>query len=179
MVLEVLQFPDPRLKRVSTALNDVDIDDELRALADEMIQVMYDEPGIGLAAPQVGRPIRLLVMDTEWSEDGKDKNPAVIVNPEIVEREGAITWEEGCLSVPEFTAEVERSEHVVVRYRNLKGEDIDEDVTGLRAVCFQHEIDHLDGILFIDRISRLRRSLYVKRRKKQLREEEEPASLGG
>ena len=93
-------------------------------------------------------------------------------------REGTIVWEEGCLSVPDFTAEVERSAHIVVRYTNADGEEVTEDVSGLRAVCFQHEIDHLDGILFIDRISRLKRSLYVKRRKKQLREDEEPASLG-
>jgi peptide deformylase len=176
MPLEVLHFPDPRLKQVSAPVESVD--DELRALAQEMLDVMYDEPGIGLAAPQVGHSIRLVVMDTEWSDEGKERKPAVIVNPEIVLREGRISWEEGCLSVPDYTAEVERAERVVVRYRNLDGDEVTEDVTGLRAVCFQHEIDHLDGILFIDRISRLKRSLYVKRRKKQLRQEEEPASLG-
>ena len=176
MPLEVLQFPDPRLKLKSTAVTVVD--DALRPLAAEMIQVMYDEPGIGLAAPQVGHAIRLVVMDTVWNEEGAEREPTVIINPQILTREGQIEWEEGCLSVPDFTAEVERSEHVVVRYTNLEGEEVTEDVTGLRAVCFQHEIDHLDGILFIDRISRLKRSLYVKRRKKQLREEEEPASLG-
>ena len=176
MPLEVLQFPDPRLKLKSTPVTVVN--DALRPLAAEMIQVMYDEPGIGLAAPQVGHAIRLLVMDTVWNEEGAEREPTVIINPQILTREGQIEWEEGCLSVPDFTAEVERSEHVVVRYTNLEGEEVTEDVTGLRAVCFQHEIDHLDGILFIDRISRLKRSLYVKRRKKQLREEEEPASLG-
>jgi len=174
--LEVLQFPDLRLKRTSTPVDQVD--DALRALAAEMIRVMYDEPGIGLAAPQVGQAIRMVVMDTGWNEDGGERKPTVILNPEIVSREGTILWEEGCLSVPDFTAEVERSERVVVRYRDLDGNELTEDVTGLRAVCFQHEIDHLDGILFIDRISRLKRSLYVKRRKKQLREEEEPASFG-
>lgn len=176
MPLEVLQFPDPRLKLKSTPVTVVD--DALRPLAAEMIQVMYDEPGIGLAAPQVGHAIRLVVMDTVWNEEGAEREPTVIINPQILTREGQIEWEEGCLSVPDFTADVERSEHVVVRYTNLEGEEVTEDVTGLRAVCFQHEIDHLDGILFIDRISRLKRSLYVKRRKKQLREEEEPASLG-
>jgi peptide deformylase len=174
--LEVLQFPDPLLKRTSTPVEGVD--DALRALAAEMIQVMYDEPGIGLAAPQVGHAIRMVVMDTGWNEEGAERNPAVILNPEIVSREGTILWEEGCLSVPDFTADVERSEHIVVRYRNLDGNEVTEDIAGLRAVCFQHEIDHLDGILFIDRISRLKRSLYVKRRKKQLRQEEEPASFG-
>ena len=176
MPLEVLQFPDPRLKLKSTPVTVVN--DALRPLAAEMIQVMYDEPGIGLAAPQVGHAIRLVVMDTVWNEEDAEREATVIINPQILTREGQIEWEEGCLSVPDFTAEVERSEHVVVRYTNLEGEEVTEDVTGLRAVCFQHEIDHLDGILFIDRISRLKRSLYVKRRKKQLREEEEPASLG-
>jgi peptide deformylase len=174
--LEVLQFPDPRLKNVSVPV--AKIDEDLRKLADEMLQVMYSEPGIGLAAPQVGDAIRLIVMDTSWTDEGSDRSPTVIVNPKIVGRDGEITWEEGCLSVPDFTAEVERAGHVVVGYQNLEGEDVTEDVTGLRAVCFQHEIDHLDGILFIDRISRLKRSMYVKRRKKQLRQEEEPASLG-
>jgi len=175
--LQVLQFPDPRLKRVSGPVPAVD--DALRALASEMLQVMYEEPGIGLAAPQVGHAIRLVVMDTDWSEEGAARNPAVIVNPEIVSREGRIVWTEGCLSVPDFNADVERSEHILVRYHDLDGREVTEDVTGLRAVCFQHEIDHLDGVLFIDRISRLKRSLYVKRRRKQLRLEEEPASLDG
>ena len=168
-LLEVLQFPDARLKQVSEPVGE--IDETLRALARRMLDVMYDEPGIGLAAPQVGAQIRLLVMDTEWTEEGAARAPTVVINPEILEREGAITWEEGCLSVPDFTAEVERSERVVVRYQDLDGEEVREDVSGLRAVCFQHEIDHLDGVLFIDRISRLKRSLYVKRRKKQLQRE--------
>ncbi len=174
-LLEVLQFPDPRLKNVSAPVEQ--IDEGLRQLAEEMLKVMYDEPGIGLAAPQVGRSIRLIVMDTDWSDDGTERNPTVIVNPEITSRDGEITWDEGCLSVPDFTAEVERADHIVVKYHDLEGEEVTEDVSGLRAVCFQHEIDHLDGILFIDRISRLKRSMYVNRRKKQLRQEEEPASL--
>jgi peptide deformylase len=175
--LEVLQFPDPRLKRVSEPITGPAA--ALRSLADDMLAVMYDEPGIGLAAPQVGHAIRLVVMDTDWSDEGAERNPTVIIDPEIVEREGKILWEEGCLSVPDFTAEVERSERIVVRYRNLDDTEITEDVGGLRAVCFQHEIDHLDGVLFIDRISRLKRSLYVNRRKKQLRQEQESAGVGG
>lgn len=175
--LEVLQFPDPRLKRLSEPVTGPAA--ALRALADDMLAVMYDEPGIGLAAPQVGHAIRLVVMDTDWSDEGAERNPTVILNPEIVEREGKILWEEGCLSVPDFTAEVERAERIVVRYRNLDDQEISEDVSGLRAVCFQHEIDHLDGVLFIDRISRLKRSLYVNRRKKQLRLEQEPAGVEG
>ena len=174
---EVLQFPDARLKRMSKRVGE--ITEEIRALAQDMIEVMYDEPGIGLAAPQVGKAIRLVVMDTGWNEEDGEKDPRVMVNPEIQEREGAITWSEGCLSVPDFTADVERAERVVVRYTDLDGTAHEEDVTDLRAVCFQHEIDHLDGILFIDRISRLKRSLYTQKRKKALvREHEETPASG-
>jgi peptide deformylase len=168
---EVLQFPDPRLKRASEPVEE--IDDATRELASDMLEVMYDEPGIGLAAPQVGEPIRLIVVDTEWTEDGADRAPLVLVNPEILESEGTIVWTEGCLSVPDFQAEVERSQKVRVRGLDLDGNEVTEDAEDLRAVCFQHEIDHLDGILFIDRISRLKRSLYVKKRKKALKLEDE------
>jgi peptide deformylase len=174
---EVLQFPDARLKRKSEPV--AEITDEIRALAQDMIEVMYDEPGIGLAAPQVGEAIRLVVMDTSWNEEDGEKDPRVMVNPEILEREGTLTWTEGCLSVPDFQAEVERAERVVVRYTDLDGNAHEEDVAELRAVCFQHEIDHLDGILFIDRISRLKRSLYTQKRKKALLREREEAPASG
>jgi peptide deformylase len=121
-------------------------------------------------------------VDTEWTEEEAERSPLVLVNPEIVHREGRITWNEGCLSVPDFTADVERAERVVLRATDLDGQAYEEDARELRAVCFQHEIDHLDGVLFIDRISRLKRSLYVKKRKKALRFESEesgpPASSG-
>jgi peptide deformylase len=170
----VLQFPDPRLKRVSQPVGA--ITDEIRALAADMIEVMYDEPGIGLAAPQVGEAVRVVVMDTDWTEDGAEKRPQVMVNPELLAREGTLTWKEGCLSVPDYQAEVERSARVRVRYTDLDGKEHVEEASELRAVCFQHEIDHLDGILFIDRISRLKRSLYVQKRKKALERgrDEEP-----
>ncbi len=167
----VLQFPDPLLKRVSEPI--AEITDEIRALAHDMCEVMYDEPGIGLAAPQVGEAIRMFVIDTEWNEDGGSRNPRVMINPEFLRREGRILWEEGCLSVPDFTAEVERSSHVTIRALDLEGKEIIEEAEGLRAVCLQHEFDHLDGVLFIDRISRLKRGLYVKKRKKQLLAESE------
>jgi peptide deformylase len=166
---EVLQFPDKRLRRVSKPIGE--ITDAIRTLAADMLEVMYDEPGIGLAAPQVGEAVRLVVVDTEWREEDAERNPLVLVNPEIVSREGEIVWTEGCLSVPDFEAEVERSEKVQLRARDLDGRELVIDAEGLRAVCFQHEIDHLDGVLFIDRISRLKRNLYVRKRRKQLREE--------
>ena len=177
---EVLQFPDPRLKRKSEPVGE--ITDAIRELASDMIEVMYDEPGIGLAAPQVGERIRLIVMDTEWTDEETDpgKNPAVVVNPEILERDGELVWTEGCLSVPGFQAEVERSARVTVRYTDLDGLEQTEHAEQLRAVCFQHEIDHLNGILFIDRISRLKRNLYANKRKKllKLEQEEAPARAG-
>jgi peptide deformylase len=168
---EIVKFPDSRLKQVAKPITEVD--DALRELARDMIEVMYDEPGIGLAAPQVGASIRMFVIDTEWSDDDVGKNPTVVLNPEISDREGKITWEEGCLSVPDFTANVDRDAQITLRGSDLDGNPIEETVEGLRAVCIQHEVDHLDGILFIDRISRLKRSLYVKKRKKQLLEEQD------
>ena len=175
----VLQFPDPRLKRVSVPIPA--LSDALRVLAGDMLEVMYAEPGIGLAAPQLGEAVRLIVMDTQWTEEGAERAPIVVVNPEIVHREGQIVCTEGCLSVPDFQAEVERSERVVVRGTDLEGRPFEEDACEVRAVCFQHEIDHLDGLLFIDRISRLKRNFYVKKRRKALRleqDEDRPARSG-
>lgn len=166
---EVVQFPDPRLKLVSKPI--VEISDEIRELAADMIEVMYDEPGIGLAAPQVGVNLRLFVIDTEWSDEEVGRRPLVVLNPEISEREGRISWDEGCLSVPDYNAVVERDAKLTLRGIDLDGKPIEERAEGLRAVCIQHEVDHLDGILFIDRISRLKRGLYVKKRRKQLAEE--------
>ena len=167
---EVLQFPDPLLRRVSEPVEKVT--DEIREIASDMCDVMYDEPGIGLAAPQVGASIQLIVVDTDWTEDDSERNPTVLINPEILEREGKLIWNEGCLSVPDLTADVERAEQVTVRATTLEGDPFEERCEGLRAICFQHEVDHLDGVLFIDHISRLKRSLYVKKRKKQVRAEE-------
>jgi peptide deformylase len=170
---EVLKFPDKRLREISKPISE--ITDEIRALAQDLCDVMYDEPGIGLAAPQVGVPVRLIVVDTEWTQEDGERNPLILVNPEITERDGEITWTEGCLSVPDFEAEVERSHRVRLIARDLEGQAVDIDAREIQAVCFQHEIDHLDGVLFIDRISRLKRNLYVKKRKKQLRRELEEA----
>lgn len=168
---EIVKFPDARLKQIAKPITEVD--DALRELARDMIEVMYDEPGIGLAAPQVGASIRMFVIDTEWNDEEADKHPTVVLNPEIRDREGKIIWEEGCLSVPDYAANVERDAKITLRGTDLDGQPIEEIAEGLRAVCIQHEVDHLDGVLFIDRISRLKRSLYVKKRKKQLLEEQD------
>jgi peptide deformylase len=175
VILEVLHFPDPHLREVAEPVSKDEVTDELRQLAADMAETMYDEPGIGLAATQVGVAKRLIVMDVDWSEE--DRNPRVLLNPEIVETEGrAISEQEGCLSVPDYKADVERHQRVRVRARTLEWEEVEFEATGLEAFCFQHEIDHLEGTLFIDRISRLKRDLYVRRRKKQLRLEREAST---
>jgi len=117
----------------------------------------------------VGVAIRLIVVDTEWTEDDAERNPLILLNPTLSEHEGKIGWTEGCLSVPDFEAEVERAERVLLLARDLDDKEVEIRAEGIQAVCFQHEVDHLDGILFIDRISRLKRSRYVAKRKKQLK----------
>ena len=177
MILEVIQFPDARLREKSLPIGEADVDEALRELARNMAETMYDEPGIGLAAPQVGVTQRLIVLDVDWSEG--EPNLRVLLNPEIVLHEGKqLSEEEACLSVPDFSADVERASRVIVRARGLDWEPLEFDVTGLEAICFQHEIDHLDGVLYIDHISRLKRELYVRRRKKQLRREQEDGDRG-
>lgn len=176
-ILEVLQFPDPRLRRVSAPV--VEVTDEIRRLAEDMLETMYDEPGIGLAAPQVGHAIRMVVVDTDWTEEDADRKPTVLLNPELRASSGRLTWSEGCLSVPEFTADVARAERIELHATGLDDETIVEEVEGLRAVCFQHELDHLDGVLFLDRLSLLKRNLYVQKRKKLHRSEEWPWAAAG
>ena len=168
---EVLKFPDKRLREASQPITE--ISDEIRTLAEDMLEVMYDEPGIGLAAPQVDEFFRLIVVDTEWTQEDAERSPLVLVNPVLSEHEGEVTWTEGCLSVPDFEAEVERAERVCMTALDLDGNEVSIEASGLQAVCFQHEVDHLDGVLFIDHISRLKRNLYVQKRKKQLRREAE------
>ncbi len=179
MLLHVLQFPDPRLREKAEPVRPDEVTEELRELAQSMAETMYGEPGIGLAATQVGVAKRLIVVDLDWSESGERK-PRILLNPEIVEREGTeISEEEGCLSVPDYKADVQRDARVVVRVRTLDWEAVEFEAEGLESFCFQHEIDHLDGMLFIDRISRLKRDLYVRRRKKQLRREQEEGGASG
>jgi peptide deformylase len=161
---EILIVPDPILKKVSAPVSVVD--DELRALMDDMLETMYAAPGIGLAAIQVGVPKRVIVMDL--AREGEPPAPQYFVNPEILwASEETAPYEEGCLSVPDIYDEVERPAQVKLRYMNYQGETIEEDAEGLFAVCIQHEMDHLDGVLFIDHLSRLKREQAVKKVKKQ------------
>jgi len=163
-IREILVVPNPALKQVSKPVEVVT--DDLRALMDDMLETMYAAPGIGLAAIQIGVPKRVIVMDL--SRDDEEKQPRYYVNPEILwASDETAPYEEGCLSVPEIYDEVERPAKVKLRYLNYQGEQIEEDAEGLFAVCIQHEMDHLDGVLFIDHLSRLKREQAIKKVKKQ------------
>jgi len=154
------------LKKISTPVEAVT--DDLRALMDDMLETMYDAPGIGLAAVQIGEPIRVIVMDL--ARDGEEPAPRYYVNPEILSTsEDTQGYEEGCLSVPDYYDEVERPSKVTLRYMNYQGETVTEEAEGLYAVCVQHEMDHLEGVLFIDHLSRLRRDRAITKVKKARR----------
>jgi len=162
----ILTVPDPLLKEVSRPVEAVT--DDIRRLMDDMLETMYDAPGIGLAAIQIGVPLRVIVMDL--SREDEPKAPRYFVNPEILERiEETQPYEEGCLSVPDVYDTVERPAKVRLRYLDYNGEQIDEWAEGMYAVCIQHEMDHLEGTLFIDHLSRLKRQFAINKVKKARR----------
>ncbi len=163
-LLQVLKFPNPVLKRKSQRV--AEFDEGLRALADSLLETMYTQGGIGLAAPQVGQLRRLIVVDCrdgQGETEAEKRNPAAFVNPVILQKSGHQVSEEGCLSVVEFTAEVARAEEILVEYQSVEGETRRGNFSGRKAVCLQHEIDHLDGKLFIDHLSPLKRQMVKKR----------------
>jgi len=164
-ILPIICIPDPILRETSTPVET--FDGELKQLIADMFETMYDAPGIGLAAVQVGVPKRLLVIDLQEQEDeeGKPiKEPRVFINPEILEEsESFVPYKEGCLSIPEQYAEVMRPDRVRARWQDAEGGWHEEEMTGLLAVCLQHEIDHLNGVLFIDHLSRLKREMLLKK----------------
>lgn len=162
-ILKILEFPDPRLRKQAVPVDTVD--DALRSLIDDMFETMYQAPGIGLAATQVDVHRRLLVADVSAEKD----DPHVLINPEILEKDGVAVSEEGCLSVPGYYEEVERAEHIRVRYLDRDGEPVEKEMEGLLAVCVQHEIDHLDGKLFVDYLSEAKRQRIRKRLEKDRR----------
>jgi peptide deformylase len=157
---DIIILPDKRLRLVSQPAETIDA--ELRRLVDEMFETMYEAPGIGLAAIQVGVPKRIVVMDLAKKDDPRD--PRVFINPQVTWRsEERAIYEEGCLSIPEFYEEVERASKVRVRFLDLTGAEQELEAGGLMATCLQHEIDHLDGVLFIDHISKLKRDRVIKK----------------
>lgn len=172
-LLPILTAPDPRLKKKSVAV--ATVDDDTRRLMDDMLETMYDAPGIGLAAPQVGVLKRVIVLDID-REDTRT-GPLFMANPEIVEASDEdATYEEGCLSVPEHYSDVVRPARVTVRYLDRDGQRQELACEGLLATCVQHEIDHLDGILFIDHISALKRNMILRKLLKARKEKERDAA---
>ncbi len=170
----IVEVPDPRLREISKPVASVNAD--VRALVADMFETMYDAPGIGLAAIQVGVPQRILVIDLQEPESEEEdapvvRDPRVFINPEIVEQaEDAQPYTEGCLSVPDQYAEVDRPVSIRAKWLDLDGTAHDERIEGLLAVCLQHEMDHLDGILFIDHLSRLKRDMLLRKLAKQRKE---------
>ena len=168
-LLEILKYPDPRLRTVAQPVNKVS--DATRSLIDDMFETMYSAPGIGLAATQVDVHERLLVLDI--SED--KSAPMVFINPEILASEGTISGDEGCLSVPEIYEAIDRAENIRVKALDRDGKEFELEVDGLLSVCIQHEMDHLEGKLFVDYLSALKRSRLKKRMEKERKRNQEEA----
>jgi peptide deformylase len=171
-LLNILTYPEKSLSQPSVAV-DV-IDDRIRTLVSDMGETMFDAPGVGLAAPQVGENIRLIVYDSRAAEpddDGSEQEYTALINPEIIAASGSIISEnEACLSVLDYKSDVKRYETVTVRALNMEGEPVEFQASGIPAIIMQHEIDHLDGILFIDRISILKRAMYKKKMAKMVKD---------
>lgn len=166
-IQKIYQYPDPVLRKETETVTA--FDDNLASLAEDMAETMYDAPGVGLAAPQIGRSIKLIVVDTSKDKEG-ERQFMPMVNPEIIAREGTQIDEEGCLSVPDLTSTVKRSKKITVSFQDIQGQPHELSTEDRFAVVLQHEIDHLNGILFIDHLSPLKRSLYKKKVKKWLAE---------
>ena len=168
---DILSIPDPILRQKSAAVEDVT--DATRRFMDRMLKTMYEAPGIGLAAVQVGEPVRIVTIDVA-REDSEERSPLFLVNPEIVWRseDERSTYEEGCLSIPDYYAEVERPAKIRFRYLDYHGKPQEQEADGLLATCVQHEVDHLNGVLFIDYLSKLKRDLVVRKFTKAAREKE-------
>lgn len=171
-IREILIWPDPRLAQKSEPV--VEIDDEIRTLVSDMLETMYDADGVGLAAPQVNVHKRVIVIDIYGTEEDRPsgEEPLILINPVFEKAEGKLTWEEGCLSIPGETGEVTRAAEVRVRYLDLDGNEQVLEAEGLKAVALQHECDHLDGKLFVDYLSRLKRNV-IKRKMLKLKAERE------
>jgi peptide deformylase len=182
-IREILEVPDPQLKQISAPVTSFDA--ELKALVADMFETMYDAPGIGLAAIQIGVPLRVLVIDLQPDDEDAEpevctshgghhhthqpvkREPRVFINPEILDpSEEHTVYSEGCLSVPEIYADVERPSRIRARWQDVDGKSYEEDIDGLLATCLQHEMDHLEGILFIDHLSRLKRQMALKKLEK-------------
>ncbi len=172
----ILHVPAASLKARAEPV--LQIDGDLARLVEDMAETMYAAPGVGLAAPQVGVGQRVIVLDVHDADEEPGTRLLKLINPVILERDGEITWEEGCLSVPDFTAPIKRARRILVRAWTPDQREIEIEGEELLAVALQHEIDHLDGKLFLDRLSRLKRDLYRARRRKLDRQGREPGTTG-
>ena len=164
-LLKIVQFPAPVLRKKTKLVTDFS-DPKLETLISDMAETMYDAPGVGLAANQIGLSLRLAVIDVDWKEEGGHKNLRVFINPILVEKKDLIPFEEGCLSLPGLTGQTKRFNKVTVEYQDLKGAKKTLQAEDLLAVALQHETDHLDGKLYIDRLSSLKKELLIKKFKK-------------
>ena len=180
-LLPIYEAPDPVLRQISTPVET--FDDELEQLIRDMFDTMYAAPGIGLAAVQVGVPVRLLVIDLQEPADPDDpeskpvRDPKTFINPEILwHSDSEVPYTEGCLSVPEQYAEVMRPDKIRAKWQDVEGKTYEEEIDGLLAVCLQHEMDHLNGVLFIDHLSRLKRDMVLKKLAKWRKEQEQKAA---
>ncbi|MDY0225969.1 MAG: peptide deformylase [Desulfomicrobium apsheronum] len=169
MSRSIITYPHPVLAKKAAPV--AEITDEIRALAAEMLEIMYNDKGIGLAAPQVAESIRLITVDLSGPD--KREDPLVFVNPVLSNLEGSVESEEGCLSVVGYRTTVKRAERLHLSATDLDGNPVEMDADDLMAICLQHEVDHLDGVLFIDKISKLKRTLYERKLKKWLKEKNE------
>jgi peptide deformylase len=168
---EIRTYPDPVLRKKTSAVER--IDSALDRLIEDMVETMHAAPGVGLAANQVGVPLQLAVIDLSSREDEEQRHPLlVIINPEILALEGSVIEEEGCLSIPDYAEKVKRAARVKVRAQDRKGKQFEIEAEGLMAKALQHEIDHLNGLLFVDKLSPLKKSLFKRRFKKVLTEKE-------
>ena len=168
-IREIKKFPDPVLRKKTAAVGA--IDDDLCRLIDDMVETMHAAPGVGLAANQVGVPLQVAVIDIgDHEEEGKKRPLVVLINPEVLSLEGSVVAEEGCLSVPDFSEKVKRAARIKVRAKDRAGKTFELEADGLMAKALQHEIDHLNGILFIDRLSPIKKSIFRRRMKKALAE---------
>ena len=180
-IRRIYETPDAVLRQISKPVDT--FDDELRMLVADMFETMYAAPGIGLAAVQVGVPIRLLVIDLQEPNDPEDpespvvRDPKIFINPEILwHSDNEVPYTEGCLSVPEQYAEVMRPDRIRAKWQDVEGKTYEEEIDGLLAVCLQHEMDHLNGVLFIDHLSRLKRDMVLKKLAKWRKEQQQKAA---
>lgn len=177
MTMTILTVPDPLLKKKSLPVPSVD--EGIRHLMDTMLTTMYDASGIGLAAPQVGVLKRVIVLDVTYSREGAVKTPMAVVNPLITYRDGVYKQDEGCLSLPGVSAEIQRAARIHVTGIDRNNQPFSLNAEGMLAVCLQHEIDHLDGILFVDHLSRLKRDILLRRLKRLKKQKNRKTDSGG